>query len=455
MNISFEKQDNVNALLTVTLEKADYEKQVNDALKNFSKKASLPGFRAGHAPMSIIKKRFGTEIKAEEVNKVLGSELYNYIHEQKLKVLGQPLANDEKTPELNFETMDTLTFAFDVALAPEFDAKVSDKDKLTYYVISVDDAMVDKQVQAYCQRGGQHKKVDSYEPKDLVKGHMAELDADGKLKEGGIEVEDAVLLPEYMKNEDEKAKFNGAKTDDVMTFNPFAAYDGSDVELSSLLKISKEEAAEMKSDFSLQITEITRYEAAPVDQKLFDQVFGEGEVKSEEEFRSRIADDLKAEVKAESNFKFVQDLRKYLTERVGDVKFPEALLRRIMKVNYPDRSEEDLERSFEPSIKELLWHLIKEQLADQLEVKVEQADVMETAKRLTRIQFAQYGMTNLPEDIVANCAQEKLKDNGQAERMVSITEEEKIAAKVKEVVSLEEKTVSTEEFGKLFEEEGK
>ena len=455
MNISFEKQDNVSALLTVTLEKTDYEKQVNDALKDFCKKASLPGFRVGHAPMSIIKKRFGTEIKAEEVNKVLGKELFNYIDEQKLHVLGQPLANEEKTPELNFETMDTFTFAFDVALAPEFDAKVSDQDKLTYYVINVDDAMVDKQVQGYCQRGGQHKIVDSYEPKDMVKGHLAELDADGNLKEGGIEVENAAMLPEYMKSEDEKAKFNGAKTDDVMTFNPFAAYDGSSVELSSLLKISKEEAAEMKSDFSLQITEITRYEAAPVDQKLFDQVFGEGEVKSEEEFRSRVADDLKARFAADSDFKFVHDLRKYLTERVGDVKFPEALLRRIVKVNYPDKDEESLEKSFEPSMKELLWHLIKEQLADQLEVKVEQSDVLETAKLLTRIQFAHYGMVNLPEDIVAQCAMEKLKDKGQAERMVSIAEENKIAAKVRDVVSLEEKTISTEEFDKLMEEEGK
>lgn len=455
MNISFEKQDNMTALLTVTLEKTDYEKQVNDALKNFSKKANLPGFRAGHAPMAIIKKRFGTEIKAEEVNKVLGQEIYRYIKDQKLNILGQPLPNDEKTPAIDFETMDTLTFAFDVALAPEFDAKLTDQDKLTYYAINVDDAMVDKEIQGYCQRLGQYNKVDSYEAKDMVKGHMAELDVDGNVKEGGIEVENAVMLPDYMKNEDEKAKFNGAKVNDVMTFNPFTAYDGSDVELSSLLKITKEEAAEMKSDFRLQITEITRYEPSPLNQELFDRVLGEGAVSSEEEFRKHVADDIKERLKSESDAKFAYDLRKYIVGRVGEVQFPEDMLKRILKLNNPDKSDEDIEKNMKPSLDELLWRLAKEQLADQMDIKVEQDDVMETARRMTRIKFAQYGMTNLTDEVVDKFTAGVMKDKAQVEQLVSVTEETKIAAKAKEIVSMEEKSVSLEEFDKLFEEESK
>ena len=452
MNISFEKADNVNALLTVTLEKADYEDKVKAALKDFGKKANMPGFRPGHAPMAILKKRFGTEILAEQVNKILGQELYKYIHDQKLNILGEPMPNEEKTPAVDFETMETFSFAFDVALAPEFDARITAEDKLPYYTISVDDAMVDQQVQAYCQRGGKHVNVDSYEPKDMVKGCLTELDEQGNAKEGGIQVEKAVMLPDYMKDEDEKGKFAGAKVDDVIVINPARAYGDSDVELSSLLNVSKEEAANVKSDFSLQMAEITRYEAAALDQALFDMVLGEGAVSSEEEFRTKIAEDMGKSFQADSQYKFLQDLRAYLVARIGEVQFPEAALRRIMKSNYPDKDDEYIEKNFAPSLKELLWHLIKEQLSDQFEVKVEQADVLETAKSFARMQFAQYGMTNLPDDVLAKYATEMLNDKKQVENLVARTEETKIAQKVRETAAIEEKTVSLEEFNKLFEE---
>lgn len=453
MNISFEKLDNVNGLLTITLEKADYEEKVNKALKDFRKKASMPGFRPGQAPMSILKKRFGTEITAEEINKILGQELYKYIREEKLNMLGEPLANEEKTPAIDFATMETFTFAFDIALAPEFDAKLTGKDKVNYYTINVDEAMVDQQIQAYCQRGGSYNKVDSYEANDMVKGLLAELDADGNTKEGGIQVEGATMLPNYMKNEDEKAKFNGAKVNDVLVFNPAKAYDNSDVELSSLLRISKEQAAEMKSDFSFQVAEITRYEAAALDQALFDQVLGAGVVSSEAEFRARIAEDMSKSFVADSDYKFMQDLRAHLEKRIGAVEFPEALLKRVMKNNNPEKDDAYIEENFQPSLKELLWHLIKEQLSDQFEVKVEQADVLETAKGVARMQFAQYGMTNVPEDALTNYANEMLKNQQQAEGLVARTVENKIVAKAKETVKLTEKSVSMEEFNKLFEAE--
>lgn len=452
MNISFENIDKVNALLTITLEKADYEEKVTASLKNFRKKANIPGFRVGQAPMGLLKKRFGTEVTAEEINKILGQEIYKYIREQKVNILGEPLANEEKTPAIDFETMETFTFAFDVALAPEFDAKISAKDKVNYYTITVDDAMVDQQVQAYCQRAGQYQKVDSYQSNDMVKGLLAELDAEGNTKEGGIQVEDAVVLPNYMKNDDEKAKFEGAKVNDVLVINPATAYNNSDVELASLLKISKEQAAEMKSNFSFQITEITRYEAAELNQALFDNVLGEGAVKSEEEFRASIAKSMAENFVADSDYKFIQDLRAYLVERIGTLEYPEAALKRVMKQNNPDKDEEYVEKNFKASLDELTWHLIKEQLSDQLEVKIEQADVLETAKEATRMQFAQYGMMNVPEDALTNYANEMLKNQQQAEALVARTVEKKIAAKAKEIVKLTEKKVSLEEFNKLFEE---
>ena len=309
MNISFENVDKVSALLTMKIEKSDYAEKVEKALKDFRKKANLPGFRPGQVPMGLLKKRFGTEILADEINKILSQELYKYIREQKVNILGEPMANEEKTPAIDFATQEEFTFAFDIALAPEFDAKLSAKDKLNYYTINVDEAMVDQQIQAYCQRGGQYQKVDSYQDNDMVKGLLAQLDEKGNTLEGGIQVENAVMLPNYMKNDDEKAKFEGAKVNDVIVLNPSKAYNDSDVELASLLKISKEEAAKVKSDFSFQVTEITRFQPAALDKALFDQVLGEGVAKDEKEFRAHIAEDMKKSFVADSDYKFLQDLR--------------------------------------------------------------------------------------------------------------------------------------------------
>ena len=453
MNISFENVDKVSALLTVNIEKKDYEDKVKTALKDFSKKASLPGFRPGKVPASLIQKRFGTEVKAEEINKLLSEEVNKYIRENKVNMLAEPLPNEEKTPAMDFETQDDFTFAFDIALAPDFDAKLSKKDKLTYYDIKVDDALVDQQVQSYCQRGGQHVKAESYEARDMVKGTLTQLNTKNNTLKDGITVEDAVMLPEYMKDKKEKAKFDGAKLGDVITFNPAKAYDGSATELASLLHITKEEAEGMKSNFNFQISEIMRFEPAKVSQELFDQVLGKGVVKNEKEFRKFIADDIKKNFSSEAEYQFTQDLREYILGRVGKVEFPEALLKRFMKLRNQDKGEQYVDDNFEKSLPELLWHLAKEQICDQLEVKVQHEDVLETAKRYTRIQFASYGMMNLPEETITNYAAEMLKNEQQAQGLVERTVENMMAAKAKEAVTLKVKEVTMDEFRKLTEKE--
>ena len=453
MNISFENVDKVSALLTVNIEKADYEDKVKTALKDFSKKASLPGFRPGKVPASLIQKRFGTEVKAEEINKFLSEEVNKYIRENKINMLGEPMPNEEKTPKMDFEAQDDFTFVFDIALAPEFDATLSKKDKLTIYDIKVDDALIDQQVQSYCQHGGQHVKAESYEARDMVKGTLTQLNTKNNTLKDGITVENAVMLPEYMKDDKEKAKFEGAKLGDVITFNPAKAYDGNATELASLLHITKEEAEEMKSNFNFQISEIMRFEPAKVDQDLFDKVLGTGVVKSEAEFRQFIADDIKKNFQSETEYQFTQDLREYVLNRIGKVEFPETLLKRFMKLRNQDKGEQYVEENFEKSLPELLWHLAKEQICDQLEVKVQHEDVLETAKAYTRIQFAQYGMMNLPEESITNYAAEMLKNEQQAQGLVERTVENLMAAKVKEAVTLKTKEVTMDEFRKLTEKQ--
>ena len=451
MKISFENVSKVSALLTVNIEKADYEDKVKKALKDFSKKASLPGFRAGKVPASLIQKRFGTELKAEEINKLLGEEVNKYIRENKVNMLAEPLPNEEKTPQMDFETQDDFTFAFDIALAPEFDAKLSKKDKLTYYDIKVDDALIDQQVQSYCQRGGQHVKAEEYAAGDMVKGTLTQLNTKNNTLKDGITVEEAVMLPEYMKDKKEKAKFEGSKLGDVITFNPAKAYGDSATELASLLHITKEEAEGVKSNFNFQISEIMRYEPAKVTQELFDQVLGKDVVGSEEEFRKFIAEDIKKNFDSEAEYQFTSDLREYILGRVGEVEFPEELLKRFMKLRNQDKGEQYVEDNFKQSLPELLWHLAKEQICDQLEVKVQHEDVLETAKRYTRIQFAQYGMMNIPEETVTKYAAEMLKNEQQAQGLVERTVENLMAVKAKEAVTLKNKEVTIDEFRKLTE----
>lgn len=449
MNIQFNKTSDVAAELTLSLEKADYQERVEKALKDYRKKATLPGFRPGQVPMSLMKKRFGNEITAEEVQKVLSEKLYGYLREEKVDMLGEPLASEKQQP-VDFEA-DNLEFIFDIALAPQFDAKLTDKDTIPFYHIDITDEMVDGQVKAYAQRGGHYEKVDTYQEGDMTKGHIAELDENGNILEGGIQKEDAVILPNFFKTDDQKKKFEGISVNTVITFNPSDAYEGSAIELSTLLGITKEEAENVHANFSYQINEITRYVPAQLTQEFFDTVFGEGVVKSEDEFRARVREQLKAQFEGESQYRFLIDVRKYLENRIGELQWPDELLKRIMRANNPDKGEEYVEQNYAGSVKELEWHLIKEQLADQTGIKVEQEDVLESAKEQTRAQFAQYGMTNIPDEVITNYANEQLKKREQLDNLVARTVERKLGTTLRDVVKLDEKTISFADFQKLFE----
>ena len=451
MNVSFQNIDKVSGLLTVKLEKADYQEKVDKSLKTFRQKAQIPGFRKGMVPMSLVKKMYGKSVIAEEVNKLLSEKVYDYIKSNNVNMLGEPLPNEEKQQVIDFDTMEEFEFVFDIALAPEFKAEVSNTDKVDYYTIEVTDEMVENQVKAYTQRNGKYDQVSAYEDNDMLKGLIAELDENGNTKEGGIQVEGSVLMPSYMKNDEQKAIFANAKVNDVLVFNPNAAYDGHDAEIASLLKIEKEAAAEMKSNFSFQVEEITRFVPGDLNQELFDQVFGKDAVKTEEEFRAKVKEGIAAQFVADSDYKFLIDARKMLMEKVGKLEFPDALLKRIMLLNNKEKGEEFVAENYEKSVEELTWHLIKEQLVKDNEIKVEQEDVINMAKDATKAQFAQYGMMTVPEDILENYAQEMLKKKENVDGLVGRVVEAKLATALKAKVTLNNKTVSMEEFNKMFE----
>ncbi len=444
MNISFEAPDKINGLMTITLETADYQPEVDKTLKDYRKRANIPGFRPGQAPMAMIKRQFGPSVKVDAVNKLLGEKLYEYVRENNIQMLGEPLPSEQQE-QLDFESDKPLTFKFDIAVAPAFEAKLSGKDKVPYYNITVDDKLIDQQVEMYQSRGGQYEKVEQYdaEQRDMLKGDLREID-------GTIEVADAVLMPQYIKVDDQKKLFDGCKLGDIITWNPRKAYPESDVEVSSLMKIQKEEVKDHEGDFTFQITEISRFVKAEVNQTLFDQVFGEGNVKDEKEFRQKIADQISQQFKADADYKFLLDVREHMVKKVGKLEFPEAILKRVMLNNNKDKGADFVEKNFDASIKELGWHLIKEQLVAAQGIKIEDDDLKAVAKEAARAQFAQYGMSNIPDEYLENYASEMLKKRENVDGLVDRAVDVKLTAALKGVVKLDEKDITLEDFQKML-----
>ena len=448
MNISLQNVDKVSALLTVQIEKADYQERVDKTLKTIRQRANMPGFRKGMVPMGLIKRQYGTSVLLEEVDKLMQEKVGEYIRDNKVNMLGTPLPKESNA---NFETDENFEFSFDIALAPEFELELSNTDTVDYYDIEVTDAMVDQQVKMYTQRTAKYDKVEEYQENDMLKGLLAELDENGNTKEGGVQVEGAVMMPTYMKNDDQKAIFNGAKVNTVLVFNPSVAFDNNDAELASLLKLKKEEVAEHKGNFSFQIEEITRMIPGDLTQELFDQVLGEGKAHNEEEFRAQIKEAIAKQFESDSDYKFLLDVRTYTMGKVGKLEFADGLMKRIMLENNKEKGEEFVNENYEKSLEELTWHLIKEKLVAANNIKVEQADINNMAKEATRAQFAQYGMINVPDELLENYSKEMLKKRESVEALVNRVIESKLAEAVKTQVTLNHKAISVEDFNKMFQ----
>ena len=445
MEFTLKNQSASSAILSVNIQEADYSALVEKQLKNFRQKANVPGFRPGMVPMGLVKKQYGTAVKAEEINKLLQTKIFEYIRENKIDMLGEPLPIESQQAGINMAEDKEFTFEFEIALAPKFEAVLDNNDKLAYYRIQPTEEMINGQVNAFAQRCGEYKQVESYENGDMLKGTLAES------VEEGIVVREAVMTPSYMKNDDQKALVAGSKVNAVVTFNPCVAFDNNEAELASLLKVEKGEVAAHNGEFPFTITEITRFVASELNQTVFDAAFGKDVVTNEADFRAKIAEQFEARFEVESDYKLLMDVRTYLMEKVGKLEYDEAILRRIMDGS-KQPGETVSEEEFQKSLTELTWHLIKEQLARKFEVKVDDNDVLDVAKAATRDQFAQYGMANVPEDLLENYAKEMLKQDKTREALINRAVDVKLINAIKGVVTLEEEKVSVEDFNKKVSE---
>ncbi|MDP4210132.1 MAG: trigger factor [Bacteroidota bacterium] len=451
MNITKELKDELNAVLKVQISKEDYEPKVKKVLGDYQKKARIDGFRPGKVPAGMINKLYGKTAMVEEINKLLSENLMKYIKEEQLNILGDPIPSEKEQKEIDWENATEFEFAFDLGLSPEFELSLSKDDKLTSYTIKPDAKLIETYSDNYARRYGAFVNCESIvDGKEMLKGAIVELE-NGAIKEGGIFAAESTLYLEFVKDEEIKKQFMGLQKDAVLSFNLRKAYP-NDVELASILHLKKEEVGSIDADFQLTIATISKFEKAEINQELFDKIYGEGNVTTNEQFQAKIEEEIQANLSRESEYKFRLDAKAAL---LGKAQFNlpvEFLKRWIFTSNEGKFTVEQIEQEFGKFENDMKWQLIQNKLIKNNNLTISEEEMIEFAKAQTRLQFEQYGLFNVPDEHIESYAAESLKREEDRRRMVERKFEDKVLDYVRETVSIESKEVSSEEFDKLFEE---
>lgn len=449
MNVTSNKIDSVSMRLTVSVEENDYKEKVNQDLKKIGRTHQIPGFRKGHVSLADLQRRFGREVTSDVINQVVFDAVMKYIEDNKLNVLGQPMPVEVK--ELDFKSQKDFTFEYDLALAPELNVEADKNITIPYYNIEVSDSMIEEQDKVFRKRFGAQVPGEEFEPDALVKGAIMELNEDGSVKEGedAIQVVSGIVAPMYFVDKSEASKFEGKKVGDKVVFNPRKAAGGNATELASMLNIDKERTAAVQGDFEMAISEIIVVRPAELGEELYTNVFGKDKVHNEEEYREGIKSMISGELQGNSDMVFTFSARKTYLEKYGDMQLPDAILKAWLVSRNENLNAENVDEEYDKMKEDLKWQLVKEQLAQKLEVKIEQADLLEFAKRMASRQFAQYGMTNIDDETITRYAQSILDDKNYRGRLVEQVGDVKLFTALKNAVTLDEKTVTLDEFKEI------
>ena len=448
MNITTHEIDAVNAIITVKIEKEDYQEKVKGLLKTHSQKMNVPGFRKGNVPISLVKKMLGKAVLIEVINKLISENLPKYIEENKLRLLGSPLP-DEKQPEIDFENDENFEFHFDIAFAPQFELDLSEED-IPYYNIRIEDKMVEDEIQQQVKYFGKYENADIIEDANtIIKGGICELDADGDIKAEGITVERSMLFLESIVDKDQQALFMGVAKGGAVVFNPKKAYE-NEIEISSLLRITKEQAQELVSDFKITVEDIIYFKEAEINQDLFDKLFGEGQVKSDEEFRQKICDRVTSSMENLSDAQFKTDVRNILTKKLENLPFPETFLKRFMKEEAIEKEpEEKLENEFLKMLDEWKWHVIKNKIIESKNIEVTQNEITQMARIIVWRHLLQQKTQDMSQESFDNTMNALMEDEKTMRHIVFQIEENKVFETLKSSVKLSRQEVSFEDFEKL------
>ncbi len=449
MNVEFAKIDEVNGELTVTLEEKDYSEKVDKELKVVAKNRPEPGFRPGKTPMAIIKKKYGDAVKYEVINKLVGDTIFEYIKENKLHVLGNPVPSQEN--DIDLKDGKEYTLKFKLGLAPELDLHLDKETHIPYYTIKVTDEMVERQDKQLRRRFGQQVPGEEIDETAVVRGVINELDEQGNIKEGGVFVENGILSPEHFVDNDQKALFVGKKKEDEIVFNPSKASGANEVEMGSMLHLPKEEATSHDGDFRFKVTDIISLKPAEENQEFYDNVFGKDKVHNHEEYVEELKKMIAASLTRDSDFRFTIDAKDALVKGVGEVKLPDEILKEfLIKSENSNMTAENADETYLQMRPELVWELIREGVAEKLELKVTQEDLQALARQVARAQFAQYGILNPDEDTVENFAKQILNDKTAQQQIANQTLDTKLYNGIREAVTIDPKEVTVEEFNELF-----
>ncbi|HUX58520.1 MAG TPA: trigger factor [Bacteroidales bacterium] len=449
MNITKENIDDLNAVLKISIEKPDYENKVETVLKDYRKKANIKGFRPGMVPMGLVRKMYGRAVQIEEINKIVTDNIQKYLQDEKIEILGDPLPKDNDQEKINFGTQEDFTFSFDLGLAPEIELKLTKKNKVNLHEIIIDEKMKSDYLENYTRRFGELQKADLTEEKDMLKGKIEAIDNEGNVIPEGLSVDDTSIGIDIIKDKKIKKQFIGKSQSDSIDFDLKKAYP-NDTEIAGILHIEKGEVAELDGLFRFTINEINRFHPAKLGKELYDKIYGEGIVSSKDEFMSKITDEISLNLIRESEFKLMMDIKNLVIEKT-DFNLPEEFLKKwLLKVN-ENTTEEKIEKEFDSFRKDLNWQLIRNKIARDNEVKITEEELLKEAENITRQQFQQYGLFYAADERITNYAKETLKREDEAKRIADKILEEKVILILKELVKLEEKSITVEEFNKLFE----
>ena len=456
MNVSFEQIDAVNGIVTVELKREDVASDIAKEVAQMGVRHPLKGFRPGKAPKNLLMKFYGPSVTADVVDRKVGRAVYDYIRDNKLQVLGEPLPNEDTKVDIMKD--EEMTFKYDLGIAPAIELKLNKRINVPYYNIEVTDQMVDDAIAHDRKRLGTLVDGEVSDKESMLRGSMVELDEQGNDKQDGIKVERTVISPRYMVDEDEAAKFVGVKVGDTFVFNPHKANNGNIAELASMLNVDRN-AADVKSDFRVTIEEIKVNKEAEMNEEFFKGVLGtETEVKDEAAFREAVRDMIVKANVPESNYRFTVDAQRILTDKAGELQLPEEFLKRFLKVRREQDQKENTEVTDEEAktmFQQLRWQLVKDHLAQELGIKVEKEDIDTAAFIFAQQQLSQYGIYNAPEDLIRQQAERFMQDDRAREMIQEHAIDNKFFAAVKEAVKVNEKSISVEDFRKLYEKDEK
>lgn len=449
MNVTMQKTDAVSARLTVNVEENDYKDTVVKKLKEIGRTHQIPGFRKGHVAIADLHRRFGADVTSDVINHDVFEAVMKYIDDNKLNVLGQPVPVEVKA--LDFKKEKDFTFEYDLALAPELDVKIDKDEHIPYYTIEVTDEMVDEQDKAFRKRFGAQVPGEEFEDDALVKGAIEQLDENGNVieGEGAIQVTNGIVAPMYFKSDDQKDLFKGAKVGDKITFSPWMTCNGDPTEMSSMLQVDKAKVADLHNDFRFTISEIIVVRPAELNQEFFDQVFGKDKVSDEAGYRNAIREMIAGELKQNSEMVFRMSARKYFLEKYGSMELPAAILKKWLIMRNEGLNDSNIDEEYGRMEPDLKWQLVKENIAQKLEVKIEESDLIDMAKGIAARQFAQYGMTNIDDETLTNYAKNILADKNYRPRLVEQCGDFKLFQSIENGVTLDCETVSLDKFKEI------